>query len=293
MDEKSGSTRILIVTGLSGAGKSSALRALEDIGYFCIDNLPPQLIPKFAELIGQSGKITRVAVGIDVRGRGFFVDTFDMLYHLKEYNASYEILFLDAVDDVLVKRYQETRRAHPLQAEGRGLLDGIRQEREMLSKLRENANRYIDTSNITGKAFSVLLRSLYGEKKEPDIGVSVVSFGFKYGLPADADMVFDVRFVSNPFYIDTLRRHTGKDADVREYVMSFPETGEFVTKVMELLLFLLPRYILQGKNQLVVGVGCTGGLHRSVAIAAELYERLRASGLTVDVEHRDINKDGR
>jgi len=281
--------RFVIVTGLSGAGKTLAIRYMEDMGFFCVDNLPPKLIPKFAELCYQSsGKIDKIAIVVDIRGGGFFDDLFECLYNLKELGYDYEILFLDAADDVLIKRYKESRRMHPLVREGR-IIQGINMERERLKSLKEKATYVIDTSYMQPKQLKEALRNLFGDKQaSQSMVISVVSFGYKNGILMDADLVFDVRFLPNPYYIDELRNHTGKDQDVRNYIFSFPETKIFLNKLEDMLDFLIPYYIKEGKSQLVIGIGCTGGRHRSVAIADAIYEMLRAKGHRTDVVHRDI-----
>jgi len=281
--------RFVIVTGLSGAGKTQALRHMEDMGFFCIDNLPPKLIPKFAELaIQTAGKLDKIAIVVDIRGGEFFDDIFDALRSLKESGYHYEILFLDASDEVLIKRFKESRRSHPLVKEGR-LIDGILQERKLLTHLKENATHIIDTSNLLSKELKEVLKKIYtGKDKYEGIIISIISFGFKRGIPLDADLVFDVRFLPNPFYIDRLKLHSGKDEDVQKFIFAFPETGEFLNKLDDMVEFLIPHYIKEGKNQLVIAIGCTGGMHRSVTIADALYEMLKKKGHHVVIDHRDI-----
>lgn len=280
----------MIVTGLSGAGKTLAIRYMEDMGFFCVDNLPPKLIPKFAELCYQSsGKIDKIAIVVDIRGGGFFDDLFECLYNLKELGYDYEILFLDAADNVLIKRYKESRRMHPLVKEGR-IIQGINMERERLKSVKEKATYVIDTSYMQPKQLKETLLNLFGDSQaSQSMVISVVSFGYKNGILVDADLVFDVRFLPNPFYIDELKNQTGKDPDVRKYVFSFSETQIFLNKLEDMLDFLIPYYIKEGKSQLVIGIGCTGGKHRSVAIADFIYEMLRSKGHRVDVSHRDIH----
>jgi UPF0042 nucleotide-binding protein len=285
--------RFVIVTGLSGAGKTLAIRYMEDMGFFCVDNLPPKLIPKFAELCYQSsGKIDKIAIVVDIRGGGFFDDLFECLYNLKELGYDYEILFLDANDDVLIKRYKESRRMHPLVREGR-VIQGINMERERLKSVKEKATYVIDTSYMQPRQLKETLLNLFGDSQATQsMVISVVSFGYKNGILLDADLVFDVRFLPNPFYIDELKNHTGKDPDVRKYIFSFPETQIFLNKMEDMLDFLIPYYIKEGKSQLVIGIGCTGGKHRSVAIADAIYEMLRGKGHRVNIAHRDMqNKE--
>mgnify|MGYP001294426814 CR=1 FL=1 len=281
--------RFVIVTGLSGAGKSLTIRYLEDMGFFCVDNLPPRLIPKFAELCYQSeGKIDKVAVVVDIRGGGFFDELFECLYSMKDAGYSYEILFLDASDNVLIKRYKESRRMHPLVKEGR-VIQGISLERQKLKRLKEKANYIIDTSSLHPKQLKEVLIDLFIDNKNYEgIIISIISFGFKHGILLDADLVFDVRFLPNPFYIEELKEHTGSEKKVKDYIFMFPETQEFINKLMDMLEFLIPYYIKEGKTQLVIGIGCTGGMHRSVTIAEAIYELLKNKGHRVTIEHRDI-----
>jgi UPF0042 nucleotide-binding protein len=283
--------RFIIVTGLSGAGKTLVSHYLEDMGFFCIDNLPPKLMPKFAELCYQSeGKVDKIAVVVDIRGGGFFDDLFECLDIMKESGYAYEILYLDASDEVLVRRYKETRRMHPLGREGR-IIEGIRTEREMLSKLREIATNIIDTSSLQPNQLREVIRELVSDNlKYEGLIISVISFGFKHGMLMDADMVFDVRFLPNPFYIEELKEHTGKEPVIKEYLFMFPETQAFLSKLDDMLEFLIPYYIKEGKNQLIIGIGCTGGVHRSVTIADAVYDMLRKHGHHVILEHRDVSE---
>ncbi|MGI6112511.1 MAG: RNase adapter RapZ [Mahellales bacterium] len=284
--------RFLIVTGLSGAGKSQTLRYLEDMGYFCIDNLPPKLIPKFAELCYQSeGKIERVAIVVDIRGGEFFEDLFECLGDLEENGYRYEILFLEASTEMLIKRYKETRRKHPLAKEGR-VIGAINQERELLAGVRLRANNIIDTTNLQPKQLKKELVKLFlDDNNQQGLLISVMSFGFKYGIPLDTDLVFDVRFLPNPFYIDKLRHSTGREPEVKEYVLMSKEAKEFLNKLEDMLDFLIPLYLKEGKSQLVISIGCTGGKHRSVTIAQFLYEKLLEKGHKVMVDHRDVDHD--
>ena len=283
--------RFVIVTGLSGAGKTEATRTLEDMDYFCVDNLPPKLIPKFAEACN-NGNIEKVAIVIDIRGGIFFDDLFESLMYLKNNNLEYEILFLDATDEVLVKRFKEARRSHPLAHEGR-IITGINKERKRLREVRDRADIIIDTSKYKIRDLREKLMEHYGNSKsvEKQLSVTVLSFGFKYGIPVDSDLVFDVRFIPNPFYIPELKQYSGADEPVKEYVLAQNETVEFIDKVQNMLQFLIPNYIKEGKRQLIVSIGCTGGRHRSVAIANEVYERLAKANFNARIEHRDIMED--
>ena len=285
--------RFVIVTGMSGAGKSSVLKMLEDIGYFCVDNLPVPLLPKFAELASGQGEKTMplVALGIDIRSGENLMTVNKVLENIEDLKISYEILFLDCEDAVLIKRYKETRRQHPLAVGGR-IEEGIKNERRKMQFLKQRASYIIDTSQM-------LVRDLKGEvdkifvKNEPyqNFYMTVLSFGFKYGIPTDADLVFDVRFLPNPYYVENLRRKTGNEAEVRDYVMDCKEASMVLDKIEDLLVFLVPEYIKEGKNQLVIAVGCTGGKHRSVTMANGIYERLKNRNYSVKAEHRDISKD--
>ena len=285
--------RFVVVTGMSGAGKSTALKMLEDMGYFCIDNLPIPLFPKFAEMLAMPDtKIENVAVGIDIRGGQALNGLDEILADIKSQGLEYEILFLDAKDDVLIKRYKETRRNHPLGKAGK-IDTGIAAEREMIRFLKNQATYIIDTSKILTRELKSQLEKIFIKGRQfKNLYVSVMSFGFKYGIPQDADLVFDVRFLPNPYYIDDLKEHTGNDKKVRDYVMDNERSKEFVEKLIDLMDFLIPNYILEGKNQLVIAIGCTGGKHRSVTLANELYEYLEKNEhYGVRIEHRDIGKD--
>lgn len=285
--------KLVIITGMSGAGKTIAVQSMEDLGFFCVDNLPPVLIPKFAELIEQSnGKIGKVALVIDLRGREFFTALSESLSFIKEhYTISCEILFLDATDAVLVQRYKESRRRHPLAPEGMPL-DGIGLERRMLEDLKGMATQVIDTSSLKPAQLKERIVSRFTNTERTGINVNVISFGFKYGIPIDADLIYDVRFLPNPHYIEHLRPNTGQNPDVYEYVMKWPETQTFLTKLLDMLNFLIPLYRKEGKSQVVVGIGCTGGKHRSVAIAEYLGRMLGSSDTeTVRVSHRDSERD--
>lgn len=286
-----GTQDFVIVSGLSGAGKSSAVRVLEDLGYFCVDNLPPDLLPKFAELCLQSRQVNKVAVGIDIRGGGFFDHVFESLEALEKMGLRYRIIFLEAGDATLVRRFKETRRRHPLAPEGR-VLEGIAAERRRMEELKSRATHIIDTSNMTPAQLREELRTIFAEGEELErLLITLVTFGFKQGLPLDADMVFDVRFLPNPYYIESLRPLTGQHESVRRYVLKWPVTKNFLAKVHNLLEFLIPYFIKEGKTNLVIGIGCTGGRHRSVTIAEELGQALAANNHRVLIQHRDIDKD--
>lgn len=285
--------RFVIVTGLSGAGKTQAVRSLEDLGYFCVDNLPPTLIPKFAEACFQTeGRIDKIALVIDIRGGKFFDDLFESLSYLKDQNYTYEILYLDCDDEVLIKRFKESRRKHPLAPDGR-VVNGILQERNRLEEVKNRADNIINTTKLSTRELREEITRIYGEEGqiETQLMITVVSFGFKYGIPVDSDLVFDVRFLPNPFYIPELKHFSGNDKEVKEYVMGFTETQGFVNKLEDMLEFLIPNYVKEGKRQLIVSIGCTGGRHRSVAISNAIFERLKKDGHKVNLDHRDINED--
>lgn len=282
--------RFVIITGLSGAGKSQAMNAMEDIGYFCIDNLPPALISKLADLCYDSKRISDVALVLDIRGREFFNDFFNGIQYLQKANYPYEIIFLEASDAVLIRRYKETRRKHPLNNEG-NILDGIKKERELLEDIKKRANIVIDTTMLTSSQLKEQLYNIYVEnKKFKGLIINIVSFGYKYGLPLDADLVFDVRFLPNPFYVEELKPLTGNDEPVRRYVMQNKEASEFLGKLNDMIEFLIPFYIREGKSQLVIAIGCTGGRHRSITIANLLYDQLKKKDYNVYITHRDIEE---
>jgi UPF0042 nucleotide-binding protein len=286
--------RFIVITGISGAGKSLVAKYLEDAGFFCIDNLPPMLIPKIAEICSQSrGKMDKVALVIDIRGGVLLNDLFPGLEAIREAGHSYEILFLEASDRVVIKRYKETRRAHPL-AHGGMLLKGINEERRVLQKIKDKADYVIETSNLTPRQLKEEITSIIGQEAAfTSIIINIISFGFKYGIPIECDLVFDVRFIPNPYYIESMRRLSGRNETVRNYVLKMPETVEFLDKLNGLLDFLIPNYVKEGKSQLVIGIGCTGGRHRSVAIADSLHAALLEKRHRAIIEHRDIEKDGR
>ena len=285
--------RFIIVTGLSGAGKSEATNALEDMGYFCVDNLPPKLIKKFAEVCKQSkGSIDKVALVMDIRGGIFFDDLFESLSELSKEQFQYEILFLDTSDEVLVKRFKEKRRSHPLAPGGR-VITGIELERQKLRDVKDKADVIIDTSKYAIKDLREEMARKFGDKEMPEkqMAITILSFGFKYGIPVDSDLVFDVRFIPNPFYIPELKPFSGNDEPVKNYVMEQTDTQTFLQKANDMFEFLIPNYQKEGKRQLIISIGCTGGRHRSVAIANSIYETLRANNHDVYIEHRDIKED--
>lgn len=284
--------RFVIVTGMSGSGKRTAMKMLEDIGFYCVDNLPVALIEKFVELITTpTSEVSKVALGLDVRADQSFGGVRSILEQLRNNGYLFEILFLEAGDDVLLKRYKETRRLHPLSPEGR-VQEGILREREILKEIREQADYIIDTSHLLTRELKEEIDDIFVRNKEYNsLIVTILSFGFKKGIPADADLVFDVRFLPNPFYIDELKYKTGNDKEVQDYVMAFAEAGAFLEKLMDMLDFLIPNYVKEGKHQLVIGIGCTGGKHRSVTLANALYAGMKDHGTYgVKLYHRDIDK---
>ena len=286
--------RLVIVTGLSGAGKSTAMKMLEDAQYFCVDNLPIQLVGKFVSLMSanQGEDIQNAAIGLDVRSGRYLEGLVEVLDQLKEMGHKFEILFLDADDRTLVKRYKETRRTHPLAMAGR-VDDGIREERKRLNFLKERADYIIDTTHLLTRELKKELDKIFVENgKFDNMMISVLSFGFKYGIPEDADLVFDVRFLPNPYYVDELKHQTGNDKPVYDYVMKSEDAGIFLKQLYDMLVFLIPRYIAEGKNQLVVAIGCTGGKHRSVTITNALYEKMKDLEYSFKAEHRDVDRDG-
>ena len=283
--------RFVIVTGMSGAGKSSALKKLEDIGYFCVDNLPVELLDKFAQItLDKTVKIQNVALGIDIRSGEGIKELEQKLQEIKDMGISFEILFLNASNRILLKRYKETRRNHPLSRDGR-VEDGIAKEREEMKFLLKKATYIIDTSQLLIRELKEEIDRIYvdGEVNER-FQIAVVSFGFKFGIPADVDLVFDVRFLPNPYYDLKLRPLTGNDKPIQDFVMKYEEAGEFLDKLYDMLEFLIPNYIKEGKYNLVIGVGCTGGKHRSVTIANALAKELKKMPYSVKVEHRDITR---
>lgn len=277
----------LIITGMSGAGKSQVMRTLEDLNFFCIDNLPATLIPKFADLCRQTPK-DNVALVVDIRGGQFFDSFLQVLEEMQASAHTYELLFLDSSDEVLVKRFKETRRRHPLGA-SQTLLENIHAERQLLAPLLEKATTVLDTSQLSSAQLREIVAENFGTgSKQERMGIVVRSFGFKHGLPVDSDLVLDVRFLPNPFYVEELRPLTGNDKEIGDFICRYPQTYEYLQLECKMLDFLVPQYIREGKSQLVISVGCTGGQHRSVYIANRLYEHLRQKGYKVDVSHRDI-----
>ena len=286
--------RIVVVTGMSGAGKITALKVLEDAGYYCVDNLPVMLVAKFVEL-AYSGdkKIDKIAMGVDVRSGDDFKELENVLDGLKKQDYNYEILFLEAEDEVLVKRYKESRRNHPLAGELR-VIDGIMKERKEIAFLKRRADYIIDTSTLLTRDLKLEMDKIFVKDEHfNNLVVTILSFGFKYGIPEDADLIFDVRFLPNPYYIEELKPLTGNDAPIREYVMQFEQSKVFLEKLLDMVKFLIPNYVIEGKNRLVIGIGCTGGKHRSVTLANCLYENLSDGEFGLFIKHRDIDLDAK
>lgn len=284
--------RFVVVTGMSGGGKSTALKMLEDAGFYCVDNLPASLIEKFVELITlPNGEITKVALGLDVRADQSFKKTTKILQDLKTKGYQFEILFMEASEEVLIKRYKETRRIHPLAVDGR-VEDGVRKEQKVLSDIRKMADFVIDTSNLLTRELKAELDHIFVANEEYNsLMVTIMSFGFKNGIPADADLVFDVRFLPNPFYIEGLKHKTGNDKEVQDYVMGFEDAEIFLQKLTDMIQFLIPNYVKEGKYRLVIAIGCTGGKHRSVTLANELYARMKDQGhYGIKLYHRDVTQ---
>ena len=287
--------RFVVVTGMSGGGKATAINILEDEGYYCVDNLPVRLIDKFMELVFMPGSnVDKVVLGLDVRADRPFIYVEEVLSTLRQKGYNYEILFMDASDDTLIRRYKETRRMHPCEPQGR-VEDGIRREREILRQIKAKADYVIDTSHLLVRELrEELIRVFVDDEQYNSLIVTVMSFGFKHGIPQDADLVFDVRFLPNPFYVEELKPLTGNDPEVADYVLSFAQSGEFRKKLTDLISFLIPYYVEEGKNQLVIAIGCTGGQHRSVTMANCLYEDLRGQGsYGLKIYHRDAKKKTR
>ncbi|MCR5716164.1 MAG: RNase adapter RapZ [Lachnospiraceae bacterium] len=283
--------RFVVVTGMSGGGKRTALKMLEDAGFYCVDNLPVSLVEKFVELLSTpNSEITKAALGLDIRSNQKFGEVERILDQLKNSGYNFEILFMDANDRVLIKRYKESRRLHPLETSGGRIEEGVQEEREILANLKKKADYVIDTSNLLTRELKEELDRIFVKNEEYNsLMINIVSFGFKYGMPSDCDLVFDVRFLPNPFYIDELKHQTGNDKGVQDYVMSFPEAHEFMDKLTDLIEFLIPNYIKEGKYQLVIGIGCTGGRHRSVTLANALYDRMKDQGdYGLKISHRDV-----
>ncbi len=284
--------RFLIVTGQSGAGKSKTASVLEDLGYYCVDNLPPELIQQFAGIcLATTGRFERVALVSDVRAGQNFEGLLSSLDALDAMGCQYSIVFVEAEADTIIKRYKETRRSHPLSRDGTPLPEAVQKERQLLSQVRARANFILDTTSLsTGQLRSELIRLFEGDKPQRAMVVNIISFGFKYGLPMDADLVFDVRFLPNPYYIAELRQKTGLMPEVRDFVFSYQQTKDYFSKLEDLLAFSLPLYFEEGKTSLTVAVGCTGGRHRSVAVAKELGEYAAKRGYPTVVNHRDVGR---
>ncbi len=286
--------QFVIVTGMSGAGKTTVLKFLEDIGFFCADNLPPSLILKLAEVCFQPGSdIDKVALGIDIRGGRLFDDLFAGLSELTQKSYDYNILYLDATDDALLTRYKETRRNHPLAKNDR-IITGIVKERELLAEVKKRADFIIDTSHVLPRQLREKINDIFVDNQAfNSLMITVITFGFKYGIPTDSDLVFDVRFLANPFYIPELKEQTGNDKPVRDFVLACDESRLFLAKLNDMLNILIPGYIKEGKNQLVLSIGCTGGKHRSVVLGNEVFNFLVGQGYSVNITHRDIDKDAK
>ncbi len=286
--------QLVIITGMSGAGRTVAMQSLEDQGYFTVDNLPPALIEKFAELCVQSGgAISKIALVCDMRGGEFFAPLLEILRHLRKIGFKYEILFLEAADETLVRRYKESRRRHPLSAQGQ-ITEGIARERALLAELRGQAHKIIDTTSLSSRQLREQVSEAYGHQKISErIRISVISFGFKYGIPMDADLMMDVRFLPNPYYVSELRGLTGEDPKIREFLFSSDKElmQNFLARYGDLLKYILPKYIEEGKTHLVIGIGCTGGQHRSVLVANEIGSKLKADNYQVSIKHRDMQRN--
>lgn len=284
------SLQLVILTGMSGAGKTVAMQSFEDMGYFCVDNMPPSLLPKFWELVKESGKLTKIALVIDLRSRAFFEEIVKALGSMDNTSlVTTKIVFLDASDEELVSRYKETRRTHPLAMSGRVIV-GIKKERELLEEIKGRAQIIIDTSELTPRQLREKINSDFKTADTELFRIEMVSFGFKYGLPIDSDVVMDVRFLPNPHYIDNLRPLTGVDKPVYDYVMKQPETEMFYRKFTDLLEYILPGYKKEGKNNVTIAIGCTGGRHRSVALVERIAQKIKIDGYPVHITHRDKEK---
>ncbi|MBQ4212497.1 MAG: RNase adapter RapZ [Selenomonas sp.] len=283
--------RLVIVTGMSGGGKTQACRYMEDLGYFVVDNLPPVFIPKFVELCKHAGDhVGKVVLVVDTRSREFFDTFIHVLDDMDKDDVPYEMLFMDASDPVIIRRYKETRRRHPMAPSSR-ISDGIAKERERLSPARAKATYIIDTSELKKVELRDKIHRIFGNSDGEQMSINVLSFGFKFGMPLDADMVLDVRFLPNPFYIESMRHKSGAVPEVAEYIAQWPVTQEFIGHLDGMMDFLVPQYVKEGKSQLVIAVGCTGGMHRSVFIAKHIFDRLNQKGLPVKLEHRDLMKN--
>jgi len=283
-----------IITGMSGAGKSLIMKVIEDLGFYCIDNMPPKLIPEFAKMYEKTKMLSEVAVVVDIRGGEFLEDFFPALAILDKNSIDYDILFLEANEKNLVKRYKETRRKHPLATETTTLQEAIEIERNKLERIKNKADYIIDSSNLLPKELRNEIKDLLVDTSEREkLMINIISFGFKYGTPLDCDLVFDVRFIPNPYYNTSMRKLTGKNEIVKNYVLKQEQTKEFIIKLTDMIEFLIPNYIKEGKTQLVIGIGCTGGRHRSVAIADNIGEKLKANNHRIIIKHRDIDNDGK
>lgn len=287
----SGQSRIVIVTGMSGGGKTQACRYMEDLGYFCVDNLPPVFIPKFVELCAHvGGHVSKVVLVVDTRSREFF-DTFvHVLEDMDKNDQTYEMLFMDASDAMIIRRYKETRRRHPM-APSQRISEGVAKERERLAPVRSKATYIIDTSELKKAELKDKIIQIFGTAESEQMNINVLSFGFKFGMPLDADMVLDVRFLPNPFYVESMRHKSGAVPEVAEYIDEKPATQEFKKVLDPMIEFLVPQYVKEGKSQLVIAVGCTGGMHRSVFIAKHIFDLLNGKGYAVKLEHRDLMKN--
>lgn len=282
--------RFVMITGMSGAGKTQVMHVLEDMGYYCIDNMPLVFLVPFAKMcFKETNKFENVAIVVDIRGGDMFDEIGGALKELDQQNFPYEILFLEARESILVKRYKETRRKHPLSMNGT-IEDGIMRERERLAYLRGQATHIIDTSRLLTRELKQIILDIYGETEENYFRIQVESFGFKYGIPRDADLVFDVRFLPNPFYIDALKERNGTEECVRDFVMKYDQSREFLTKLDDMLTMLIPHYMEEGKSELVIAIGCTGGRHRSVAIAEAIHKKLSSKNFNSIIRHRDMTK---
>lgn len=284
-------SRIIIVTGMSGSGKTQTCRYLEDLGYFCVDNLPPVFIPKFVELCTHvAGHFNKMVFVVDTRSREFFDDLVQVLDDMDKANQDYEMLFMDAADDVIIRRYKETRRRHPMAPSTR-ISDGVFKERKRLESVRAKATYVVDTSNLSKTELREKIHRLFGDSDGDIMNIAVLSFGFKFGMPLDADMVLDVRFLPNPFYIQELRHKSGSVPEVAAYIEEKTVTQEYLKRLDSFVDFLVPQYVREGKSQLVIAVGCTGGMHRSVFVAKHIYDLLAKKGYAVNLEHRDLMKN--
>lgn len=285
--------QFLIVSGLSGAGKSKALSTLEDLGFYCVDNMPEDLIPQFAQLcMATKSKFEKVALVTDVRSGLTFDGLFNALDSLDKIGCEYSIVFVEASTEALIKRYKETRRKHPLTKDGSDLIAAVERERKLLEPIRNRANYIIDTSNLSSaKLRGEILNLFAGEQRDHAMSVNVISFGFKYGIPMDADLVFDVRMLPNPYYLSDLKHRTGLEKPVKDFVFSYQQSQDFLSKLEDLMSFSLPLYVEEGKTNLVIAIGCTGGHHRSVLIAKELGEYIARLGFATAIAHRDISRE--